>query len=327
VSSIPLIDISDLGEAIDSSSATAQAIVDAAESVGFFAIQGHGIDARVFSELRHLLQRLFSVPDEIKHHQRIQRDNYRGFIPLGFFTPNRADPATPAPDAYEGYKLHWECPEGHPVRTQSPLYGANRWPDHVPELQARVLRYWRACDQITDRMLAVFEAALGLPAGRLRSLFTVPVTNMTLLHYPPTRPEEDVAGIHPHKDTNVLTLLHPDPVGGLEVRSRDGNWIEATCPNDALMVNTGDMMEVWSGGRFLSTPHRVINTTGAERYSFPYFSVPDHDVVVTPMVDPKPGFVPREPVSVGPWSLEVWRTNWADARPEDDTAHLGTIDF
>jgi isopenicillin N synthase-like dioxygenase len=207
----------------------------------------------------------------------------------------------------------------------SAIYGPNQWPAHLPELREAVLGYWRLCDGIVDRLLSVFEHALGLAPATMRSLFDAPVTNMTLLHYPPSAPEQP--GIHPHKDTNVLTLLHPDPVGGLQVRTRSGEWIDARCPSDALLVNTGDMMEVWSGGRFLSTPHRVTNASGQERYSFPYFSVPRHDVVIEPMVTPVPGYNSRPPITVGPWSLEVWRTNWPDATPEDDTSHLGTIDF
>lgn len=156
-------------------------------------------------------------------------------------------------------------------------------------------------------------------------MFAAPVTNMTLLHYPPSEPTEGSYGIHPHKDTNVFTILHPDPVGGLLVRTTAGEWIEATCPLEALLINTGDMMELWSGGRFVSTPHQVVNTTGKERYAFPYFLAPSHDVTIEPLVEPVPGFDRIEPIEVGPWSVEVWRTNWPDAIPADDNLHLGTV--
>lgn len=322
---IPVIDIRGLASNMTPPADVVAELAEAAESVGFFAVQNHGIKPRVFQEMREMLVRLFALGEDVKRRGRIQRDNYRGFIPLGFFTPNRDDPNAPAPDLYEGYKLHWDCSPQDPPTRESPIYGPNRWPADLPDLQPLVLDYWRCCDHVEYHLLAAFEVALGLEPLRLRSLFRAPVSNMTLLHYPPTSPGQ--AGIHPHKDTNVLTLLHPDPIGGLQVRTRSGEWIEALCPPDALLVNTGDMMEVWSGGRFLSTPHRVTNASGQERYSFPYFSVPGHDVVIEPMVTPVPDYVPRPPITVGPWSLEVWRTNWPDATPEDDASHLGTIDF
>ena len=100
---------------------------------------------------------------------------------------------------------------------------------------------------------------------------TNPLTNMTLLNYPPMPPQSDTWGIHPHKDFNLLTLLAHDPIGGLEVRNRADEWISAECPPDGLVLNVGDMLELWSGGRLISTPHRVFNKSGKPRQSFPFF--------------------------------------------------------
>lgn len=298
----------------------------AAEETGFFALTGHGIDAALLDQMRTMTIGLFDVDDEVKQRQAITRDNYRGFIPLGFFTPNRDDPEASAPDRYEGFKLHWEVDADDPICAESAIYGPNRWADEPADMSDVIFDYWAACDKLAAALLGSFETSLSLPVGDLSGRFEHPVTNMTLLHYPPSQPEENVHGIHPHKDTNVLTILHPDPVGGLFVRTRNGDWIEAKPPPDALLVNIGDMMEVWSGGRFVSTPHKVVNTTGQERYAFPWFLVPSHDEIIEPLVEPQPGFTRVEPIEVGPWSLEVWRTNWPDAAPADEHSHLGTLD-
>lgn len=124
----------------------------------------------------------------------------------------------------------------------------------------------------------------------------------------------------------MLTILEPDQLGGLFVRTRAGEWIEPDPPANALIINIGDMLEVWSGGRFVSTPHKVVNQSGADRYSFPWFMVPSHDQRIEPFVPTQPGFRRSEAIEVGPWSLEVWRTNWPDAVPTDDDTHLGTLD-
>jgi isopenicillin N synthase-like dioxygenase len=91
-----------------------------------------------------------------------------------------------------------------------------------------------------------------------------------------------------------------------------------------MVVNIGDLLELWSGGHFVSTPHKVVNISGKERYSFPFFVVPRHDVVVLPLVACQPGFH-RHPVPVGTVSREVWRTNWPDTVADEAGFDLGTL--
>ncbi len=294
------------------------------ERIGFATLINHGIDSCVFDQLRTLLGQLFSLPDDEKAALRITPENYRGFIPLGFFTPNRTDRSGHAPDLYEGYKLHWECPPDHPVAAECRLYGPNRWPASLPDLRGAIERYWAACDQLTARLLDALADRLSVARPLLRAHFAAPLTNMTLLHYPPTTDHH--VGIHPHKDTNVITLLHPDPTGGLQVRNSDGTWIEPTDPTEqALVVNVGEMLELWSGGRFRATPHRVINQSGRDRYSFPFFVVPNHASVIEPLVEPLPDYH-RDAMPVGALSDEVWQTNWPDRKPHDGRFDLGTLD-
>lgn len=289
------------------------------------SVVGHGIPIELFERVRSVLRALFALDDEAKVAGRITPGNYRGFIPLGFFTPNRIEANGDRGDQYEGYKLHWECPPGHPAATRCELYGPNRWPPGLPELAPTILEYWAACDAATAPMLGAFADALGVARADFAAWHNAPLTNMTLLHYPAQPPASDVTGIHPHKDTNVITLLHPDPVGGLEVRSMDGTWVEVDAPPDALVVNVGEMLELWSGGRFRATPHRVINRSGEERYSFPFFVVPNHAITVDALVPPVEGFA-TAPMPVGALSAEVWRTNWPGEQPSIAGHDLGTLD-
>ena len=107
-------------------------------------------------------------------------------------------------------------------------------------------------------------------------------------------------------------------VGGLMIRCRDEQeWISAEPPGDALTVNIGDLLELWSGGYFVSTPHKVVNTSGAERYSFPY--------VVKPLKTRQNDFR-RPSVHVGDESKEVWRTNWPDAKSYKSHFELGSLE-
>jgi len=123
-----------------------------------------------------------------------------------------------------------------------------------------------------------------------------------------------------------LTILAPDPVGGLLIKYRDDEaWVEADPPAGALIVNLGDLLELWSGGYFVSTPHKVVNTSGAERFSFPYFAVPRFDTIVEPLRAPQPGFS-RSRVHVGDVSREVWRTNWPGETASNAAYDLGTLE-
>ena len=297
-------------------------IATALSDVGFVAVRGHGVPLQELAAMRRLLVDLFAVDEDAKRRQAISRDDYRGFIPLRFFSPNRA--GTDPSDAFEGYKLHWECPPDHPVRVECALYGSNRWVDHLPAMASVVGSWWAAMDALACRLVDGLAGFLGLDGQTLASTRPAPLTNVTLLHYPRRRPDDPAPGFHPHKDITVVTILDPDPVGGLEVRSRNGAWAEAGCPEGTLLVNVGDLLEVWSGGRVVSTPHRVASPAGTDRYSAPFFVVPNHRVVVEPLLEPVDGFEPRK-VDVGCVTAEVWRTNWPGEAPSDPTTHLGTV--
>ena len=248
--------------------------------------------------------------------------NYRGYIPIGFFTPNASGNA---PDQYEGYKLHVEVAADDVIREAYPLYGPNVWPETLPGMKVAVLTYWRQVDRFADNLLRVLALAIGVDEEFFLPHFQTPLTGMTLLHYPAMTPDESGFGIHPHKDSSAFTILYPDPVGGLMVRSREGQWIQAAAPEGAFVINIGDVMEHWTGGHFVSTPHKVVNRTGKERYSFPYFAAPRYDTVVEPVVKCIEGYE-RPPIAMGPWHQEVIRSNWPNAKPISGAFDPGTID-
>ncbi len=320
--SIPTIDISPLRDMDHPERADViKQIHGACTDMGFLSIVGTGVSQQTIEDMRACVRTIFAVSEARKWDQAITRDNYRGFIPFGFFSPNDG---TGSADKYEGYKLHQEVAASHPVVADCALYGPNRWPLEVPEAQETVLNYWSQLDEVALLLLGALAEALKLPSRTFQDAFAAPMTNMTLLHYPPQAPDEPGFGIHPHKDTDALTIIAPDPVGGLEVQTRSGDWITPDCPPGGFVVNIGDMLELWSGGRLVSTPHRVVNRSGKERYSFPYFAVPRHDVVVAPLLPALPGF-DRPSVHCGHWSAETWRTNWPDEEANEDTPELGTL--
>jgi isopenicillin N synthase-like dioxygenase len=91
-------------------------------------------------------------------------------------------------------------------------------------------------------------------------------------------------GTRPHTDNGVFTLLAQDDTGGLEIMDRTGAWVGVPPLADSFVINLGEMMKVWSNGRFLATPHRVINSYGKERYSIPFFMNPNYDTIIKPIL-------------------------------------------
>ena len=320
-SDIAVIDIAPLAAGGPARADVVAAIGAACREIGFLCITGTGVGREVTGRMRSMVERVFAVPESEKWAQAITRDKYRGYIPLGFFAPNDGSGAV---DRYEGYKLHRETAPDDPIRADCALYGPNLWPANLPEARDTVLAYWAEMDRVAMLLLGALAEGLGLAPRALTAAFAAPLTNMTLLHYPSQVAGAPGYGIHPHKDTAALTIISPDPVGGLEVKRPGGGWSEPECPEGGFIVNIGDMLELWSGGRLVSTPHRVVNRTGRERYSFPYFAVPRHDVTVRPLLKPLPGF-DRPAVDSGYWSAEIWRTNWPDEAATDDTPELGTL--
>ena len=291
----------------------------ALSEIGFAIIVGHGVDDGVITDMRNAVKAVFDTPRDILMQDMVAKGNYRGFVPLGYFTPNSGKGAA---DQYEAWKLHNETDPSNPVCAACSLYGPNKWPKISTDVRTPVMAYWNALTQVSERLIIALCNQMGVDQNILLGHMSNPLTNMTLLNYPPMPPQSDSWGIHPHKDFNLLTLLAHDPIGGLEVRNRNDEWLSADCPLDGMVLNVGDMLELWSGGRLLSTPHRVFNRSGKPRQSFPFFSKPRWDVTVKPLLEPIAGF-DRPPLHVGTSAADIWYSNWPDTVSTDPAQVLG----
>ena len=107
------------------------------------------------------------------------------------------------------------------------------------------------------------------------------MATLRLLRYPAAAAGADAGiGAGTHTDYGNLTLLATDDVGGLEVRTRMGDWIDAPAMPGAFVVNIGDCLMRWTNDVYVSTPHRVVNRSGRERYSIAFFFDPNPDAEV-----------------------------------------------
>jgi isopenicillin N synthase-like dioxygenase len=152
---------------------------------------------------------------------------------------------------------------------------------------------------------------LGQGGDYFRPFFAKPLVQLRLLHYPPQPPERGAQGVEAHTDPSAFTILLQDGTGGLEVRNRSGRWIEAPPIPGSFIVNIGDMIQRWTDGRFVSTPHRVANRTGRGRLSVPFFVNPDYAAVIAPVLgDRRSEAVRYEPLACGPYLEAAFRAAW-----------------
>jgi isopenicillin N synthase-like dioxygenase len=278
---IPLIDFAPFlaGEAVGKQRVTG-AIRDACEQVGFLYLANHGVPQAKIDAVFEAAQRFFALPDERKMDPslRVTPQRTRGYQPL--FARHYAN--TDAPDVNEAFKYQHDYPADDPdIVAGNRFHQTNQWPADLPGWRETLLDYFAEMERLSERLLRAFALALELGEDWFLRFYRKPLTQVTLLHYPPqpNQAPERQYGIRPHADSTAFTVLAQDEVGGLQVESRDG-WIDAPPIKGAYVINIGDMMARWTNDRFKSTPHRVINLTGRERYSVPYFAIPDFDAVV-----------------------------------------------
>ncbi|MGB0506251.1 MAG: isopenicillin N synthase family dioxygenase [Pikeienuella sp.] len=253
--------------------------------VGFAYIVNHGVPKTLVDSVFAASARFHAMPREAKMAIELN-DKHRGFIPINTSTDVNSKLAeVKRPNQSESFMMLREAgPDDPDVLADAFLAGPNQWPD-LPGFQQEVLAYYEAMTELGRRLMRLAATAIGTPPETIAPAFERPTAWLRLLHYPPTDPADgdDLYGSAPHTDFGCLTILAQDSVGGLQVQTPDGEWIDAPYIERAFVVNVGDMLHRWSNGRLRSTPHRVINRSGRERYSCPFFFDPHVDTVIAPL--------------------------------------------
>jgi isopenicillin N synthase-like dioxygenase len=255
----------------------------ACRHIGFFYLANHGISealvARSFAEA----ERFFALPMERKLEIDIEKSPcHRGYFKVG---GENLDPAKQKAggDLKEGIKIGRDLGPDHPlVAAGTPLHGPNLWPQDLPGWQGAMQSYFDALVGLGKQVMHAFALSLDLDECFFDRELTDPMATLGPLHYPPQRGaiSEAQIGAGAHTDFGCLTILAQDMNGGLQVKNAAGNWIDATPVAGAFVINIGDMMARWTNNLFASTQHRVINISGAERYSLPFFFDPNFNARV-----------------------------------------------
>jgi 2-oxoglutarate dioxygenase / 2-oxoglutarate/L-arginine monooxygenase/decarboxylase len=278
----------------------ARDMIHAWETDGIFQIVAEPDQARLIDEAFAASQRFFamSLPHKAGH---VSDLTYSGYIASGEeLTAGEADYS-------EIFTVCKDLPDDDTrVRDGWPCHGPVPWPD--PDYRATMAAYLAGVGEIGENLLKLVALGLGLAIDALTTLTTDGWHHMRVLRFP-AKSDTTERGIGAHTDYGLLVIAAQDDVGGLYIRPpvsgerRNRNWLasESTAgmfedeepwtfvrpQPGVLTVFPGDIMQFLTGGRLLSTPHKVrLNTR--ERYTMAYFHEPNFLATVRPFAAAEP---------------------------------------
>lgn len=265
------------------------AVMAGAEGSGFLTLSGVD-DALGLAGARRRMLSFFSAGEGAR--ARTLRNKYdpdRPNVYRGFF------PAEPENDALvEGFDMGPDIAD--PTRAgdgSDPLTEATPRPG-IPGWDEAAGTYHRAMESLGQVLTRILLRGIGVDEGLVDRLFAPSISTLRLFHYPEHGAE--VFGRHRvvevrgrtcylmtgrHTDFGFVTLLWQDGTGGLQAEGPDG-WVDVPPTEGGLVVNFGQMLNDWTGGRIRATPHRVLGGR-AERFSVPFFYEPAVDAEIAPL--------------------------------------------
>ena len=249
---------------------------------GFCCISGHGIARELIDGSYDVFRRFFALPDDTKMKYHVPGSGgARGYTPFKVETAKDSRYA----DLKEFWHIGREIPRDSKFADVMP---PNIWPAEVPDFKRYGYGLYEALDQLGTRVLRALALHIRQPENFFEDKTDVGNSILRPIHYPPIT-EQNVPNVRAgaHEDINFITLLVGASAEGLEVLTREGEWLPITTEGDAIVVNIGDMLQRLSNHVYPSTTHRVVNPPNENarkpRYSVPYFLHPNPDVMLDPL--------------------------------------------
>ncbi len=282
----PIIDLTPLAHGGEAG--VAAAVGAACRDWGFFQIVNHGIPEALIDKVWRQTAAFFDLPMAEKRQLLRSKDNPRGYYDREL-TKNARD----LKEVFDfGMEPYQDLPSDHP-KNRLPVDGYNRWPAGQPAFKETLTAYYKACEGLGQQLMQIFCLGLGVPRDRLTPYFGADHTSFIRLNYypleDPLAPAESAGttalgdmALHHHSDAGVLTILLQDDVGGLQCFAK-GEWFDVTPHPGALVINLGDMMQLWSNDTYVAALHRVRPITDRPRYSLPFFFNPSYATDCAPL--------------------------------------------
>ena len=274
---IPLIDIGPFLRGEGGAAAVVAAVETACRDTGFFLVRGHGVPPACTARLYDAARAFFDQPAAWKRAQGqgVALTGGLSFAPLGAETLAATQGDAGPPDYKESLNY-------------GPRLPGAAWPDRPPGMEAAFAAYFREMERLALALRRILCRAIGLPEDHFEPAFAGHLSALRVIDYPEQRaaplPGQLRAGAH--TDYGFMTILRSEASsGGLQVRLRDGRWIDAPAIDDAYVINIADALMRWTNDVWISTPHRVANPPrgaagGSRRQSIPFFVNPGRDTVI-----------------------------------------------
>ena len=256
----------------------AQELRRACEHDGFFYVANHRVAPELSSKVRRAAETFFALPADAKlalHFEKASKQ--RGYIPL---RAESTDPSAPS-DHKEALDFTFPIP---PVGVSDPvahrMYGENLWPSGLPQFRETIESYFDEMIRLGRVLFETIASSFELPRDYFHDKTVRPIAQLRLLHYPSCEPHEEmILGIGAHCDYECFTILDPGEVGGLQ-NQRNDEWFDVEIVPGTFVVNLGEMLARWTNDVFRATPHRVLNKSGKERYTIPFFFGTNYDTLI-----------------------------------------------
>ncbi|KAG5473686.1 hypothetical protein LSCM1_04313 [Leishmania martiniquensis] len=308
---LPVIDIAPLYEDNKEELLSVAHAIDAAcRTWGFFYITGHNVPKGRHAKLTEMAKAFFALPTEEKRRIDIEKTaNHRGY---GSYEAEQLDPSHPT-DWKETFDMGFHLPLDHPsVVAGKPLRGPNNHPTWIEGWRELMEQHYSDMQRLALLLLRALAVAIDVEKDFFVSKFHEPLSVFRMIHYPALPEEKGRVVCGAHTDYGIVTLLYQDMAGGLQVKNLQGEWLDAPPIEGSYVVNIGDMMAMWSNGRYKSTLHRVLSP-GVERISMPFFCEPNPDTVISSLPncfdEANPPKFPD--VKAGDWLLKRFQQTYA----------------
>ncbi|XVF45202.1 hypothetical protein PTKIN_Ptkin02bG0186000 [Pterospermum kingtungense] len=278
IEGIPLIDLS-VSDTRDINQLVSE-IGDACKDWGFFQVVNHRVPLELSTRIKNVAKAFFDLPLEEK--RKVKRDEVNS---MGYHDSEHTKNVRDWKEVFDFLLKDptivpvSPLPEDKQTRTLN-----NQWPQNPSEFREVCQKYAQEVERLCFKLLELISLSLGLPANHLIGYFKDHSAMLRLNYYPPCPCPDLALGVGRHKDASALTILAQDDVGGLQVkRKSDGEWIPVKPIPNALIINVGDTVQVWSNELYESVEHRVVVNSERERFSVPVFFFPSHYVMMKPL--------------------------------------------
>ncbi|KAJ5301905.1 hypothetical protein N7508_006768 [Penicillium antarcticum] len=303
----PIIDISAFyGNNDFAKQSLIEQVRSACKTFGFLQIVNHNVPDSLQEDILRQSEDFFSLSVETK--EKYNKDIGGRHLGYERLRAQNFEKKTDG-DLKEGYYFGTDLPLDHPYVIAGKLnFGPNKYPEDVSDpavFKSTVKNYFASLESLAHDILRILGATLDLNENFFDDFIDTPIATLRLLHYPPQPPtaSPDERGIGAHTDFGGITILLQDMIGGLQVMNQANNkWVDVQPRKGAFVVNLGNLMMRWTNDNYMSNLHRVINKTGKERYSVPFFfsGNPDYVVKCLPSCEGTNG-AKYPPVSVEEW--------------------------